>query len=61
MARKEVDGHGAAPAASEDEVAAALQAAVGAAVAAGVDPEGTLRRATDRRVERLRQAEAAGD
>lgn len=49
-------GGGAGPV-HEDDLAAALEALVDAAVASGVDPEGALRRATDRRVGTLRAAE----
>ena len=45
---------------TEESVAAALLELVDAAVAAGVDPEGALRRATDRRVATLRAAEPDG-
>lgn len=59
VARKARTGDGAGPT-DEDEVAAALVALVDAAVASGVDPEGALRRATDRRVDALRAAEQDG-
>ena len=45
----------------EDRVAAALLGLVDAAVAAGVDPEGALRRAVDRRVADLRAGERPGE
>lgn len=59
VARKAGTGDGAGPT-DEDDVAAALLALVDAAVASGVDPEGALRRATDRRVDALRAAEPDG-
>ena len=59
VARKAGTGDGTGPT-DEDDVAAALVALVDAAVASGVDPEGALRRATDRRVDALRAAEPDG-
>jgi tetrapyrrole methylase family protein/MazG family protein len=46
---------------TEEQVAQALVALVDSAVAAGVDPEGALRRATDRRVVGLRAEESTDD
>lgn len=59
VARKAGSGDGSGPT-DEDAVASALEALVEAAVASGVDPEGALRRATDRRVDALRTAEHEG-